>query len=55
MSKSMDWTNNWSVFSKERSALYGISILSIIIFHYFENLMLLIFRWNGEDFRYDVL
>lgn len=43
MNKSMDWTNKWSVFSNERSALYGISILSIIIFHYFENL-------NASDF-----
>lgn len=44
MSKSTDWTNNWSVFSKERNTLYGISILSIIIFHYFEDL-------NASDFR----
>lgn len=43
MNKSMDWTNKWSVFSNERSALYGISILSIIIFHYFEDL-------NASDF-----
>lgn len=43
MSKSTDWTNNWSVFSKERNTLYGISILSIIIFHYFEDL-------NASDF-----
>lgn len=31
------------MFSNERSALYGISILSIIIFHYFEDL-------NASDF-----
>ena len=43
MSKSTDWTNNWSVFSKERNTLYGISILSIIIFHYFEDI-------NASDF-----
>ena len=43
MNKSTDWTNKWSVFSKEHSALYGISILSIIIFHYFEDL-------NTSDF-----
>ena len=43
MSKSTDWTNNWSVFSKERNTLYGISILSIVIFHYFEDL-------NASDF-----
>ena len=35
----MNWTFNLIFFSRYRRELYGISILSIVIFHYFETLL----------------
>ena len=32
----MDLKTNWNVFSKNRDAIYGVAIISIIIFHFFE-------------------
>lgn len=39
MNRYMDLKNNWGTFSRERNAIYGISIISIIIFHFFEDLL----------------
>ena len=33
----MDLKTNWNVFSKNRDAIYGVAIISIIIFHFFED------------------
>ena len=32
----MDLKTNWNVFSKNRDAIYGVAIISILIFHFFE-------------------
>lgn len=37
MNKYMDLKTNWSIFSKNRSSIYGVAIISIIIYHYFED------------------
>ena len=39
MSKSMGLRINWSIFSKNRNAIYGVSILSIMVFHFFEDVL----------------
>lgn len=33
----MDLKTNWNVFSKNRDAIYGVAIISILIFHFFED------------------
>ena len=33
----MDLKTNWNVFSKNRDAIYGVAMISIIIFHFFED------------------
>ena len=35
----MDLKTNWNVFSKNRDAIYGVAIISIIIFHFFEDVV----------------
>lgn len=34
MNKSMALKTNWSIFSEERDTIYGISIISIMLFHF---------------------
>lgn len=33
----MDLKTNWNSFSKNRDAIYGVAIISILIFHFFED------------------
>lgn len=35
----MDSKINWNIFSKNRNAIYGIAIISIMIFHFFEDVV----------------
>lgn len=37
MNKYMNLKTNWGIFSKNRSSIYGVAIISIIIYHYFED------------------
>lgn len=37
MNRFMELKIDWSILNKERETIYGFSILSIMIFHYFEN------------------
>lgn len=39
MNKSIVLKTNWSVFSEERDVIYGISIISIMLFHFFESIL----------------
>ena len=39
MNKSMALKTNWSIFSEERDTIYGISIISIMLFHFFESVL----------------
>ena len=34
----MNSKDNWNIFSKNRNAIYGVAIISIMIFHFFEEL-----------------
>ncbi len=36
----MDLKTDWNVFSKNRDAAYGVDIISILIFHFFEDVYL---------------
>lgn len=36
----MDLKTDWNVFSKNRDAVYGADIISILIFHFFEDVYL---------------
>ena len=36
----MDLKTNWNVFSKNRDAAYGVDIISILIFYFFEDVYL---------------
>lgn len=40
MNKSMALKTNWSIFSEERDTIYGISIISIMLFHFFESILI---------------
>lgn len=37
MNRFMGLKTNWNAFSKNRDAIYGIAIISIMIFHFFED------------------
>lgn len=39
MDELLDLSDNWNMFSKNRNFLYSIAIISIIIFHYFEDVL----------------
>ena len=39
MSRYTDSSINWNVFSKERNCIYGVAIISIMIFHFFEDVL----------------
>ena len=45
----MDLKTNWNVFSKNREAIYGVAIISIIIFHFLKMWHHLIFQ--GGDLQ----
>lgn len=47
MNKYMDLKTNWSIFSKNRSSIYGVAIISIIIYHYFEDVAALNLTGGG--------
>lgn len=49
MNKYMDLKTNWSIFSKNRSSIYGVAIISIIIYHYFEDVAAL--NLTGGELR----
>lgn len=34
----MNSKDNWNIFSKNRNAIYGVAIISIMIFHFFEDI-----------------
>lgn len=36
----MDLKTDWNVFSKNRDAVYGVDTISILIFHFFEDVYL---------------
>ena len=48
MNKYMDLKTNWSIFSKNRSSIYGVAIISIIIYHYFEDVAALNLTGGGS-------
>ena len=37
MSRFIVLKTNWNAFSKNRDAIYGIAIISIMIFHFYED------------------
>ena len=37
----MNSKDNWNIFSKNRNAIYGVAIISIMIFHFFEDIVIL--------------
>ena len=37
----MNSKDNWNIFSKNRNAIYGVAIISIMIFHFFEDIVLM--------------
>ena len=37
MSRFMDLKINWEVFSRNRDTIYGVAIISIMVFHFFED------------------
>lgn len=42
---------NWNAFSKNRDAIYGIAIISIMIFHFFEDVASSDFLGGGEHLQ----
>ena len=47
----MDLKTNWNVFSKNRDAIYGVAIISIIIFHFFEDVASSNISGGGNDLQ----
>ena len=54
----MNSKDNWNIFSKNRNAIYGVAIISIMIFHFFEDIAAYSartahpFQRNGAPFRF---
>lgn len=51
----MDLKTNWNVFSKNRDAIYGIAIISIIIFHFFEDVVSSNISGGGYDLQVEFI
>lgn len=45
----MDLKTNWNSFSKNRDAIYGVAIISILIFHFFEDVASSNVSGGGDD------